>query len=153
LRGRREAALRHNPLGAVAVVLLLGLTGVTVWSGAFGGEAWEELHEVVAWTLLAMVGLHVAAVILMSVIEKQNLIRAMIDGNKPAARHPGAVDARPPSFPALLLAAFMIAGTIVAIRQYDPQAFGRRSAEAFEHRVASGDGSLQPTEEEEGDED
>ena len=141
LRGRREAALGHNPLGAVAVAFLLGLTAVTVWTGAFGGEASEDLHEVVAWTLLAMVGLHIAAVILMSLVEKENLARAMVSGNKPAARHPEAVDARPPSIPALLLAAFVIVGTVVAILQYDPQAFTRRSAEAFEHRAATSDDS------------
>ena len=54
LRGEREPSLGHNPLGAVAVVILLVLTAATVWTGAFGGEAAEELHEVTAWVLLAM---------------------------------------------------------------------------------------------------
>jgi cytochrome b len=136
-RGRREAHLGHNPLGAVAVLLLLALTGLTVWTGAFGGEAMEELHELVAWTLLGLVVLHVAAVILMSIVEKENLARAMISGDKPAARHPGAVDAKPPSALGLIIAALVIVGTAVAILQYDPQAFTRRSAEAFEHRIAA----------------
>jgi cytochrome b len=47
-RGEREPSLGHNPLGGVAVVVLLALTAVTLWTGAFGGEAAEELHEVIA---------------------------------------------------------------------------------------------------------
>lgn len=33
-RGQRETTLGHNPLGAVAVVVLLALTAITVWTGA-----------------------------------------------------------------------------------------------------------------------
>lgn len=138
LRGRREAALGHNPLGAVAVAFLLGLTGVTVWTGAFGGEASEDLHEVVAWTLLAMVGLHIAAVIVMSLFERENLARAMVTGKKSAERHPDAADAKPPSAIGLLLALAVIAGSAYAILRYDPQAFTLRSAESFEHRANAG---------------
>ena len=148
VNGRRGADLGHNPLGAIAVVLLLALTGVTIWTGAFGGEASEDLHELVAWTLLAMVGLHIVAVIVMSLIEKENLPRAMISGDKPAERHPGAVDARRPSIVALFGAALVIAGTTFAIVQYDPQAFTLRSAEAFEHRTGTGAEPTQAIQEE-----
>ena len=96
LRRETEPSLGHNPLGGVAALLLLALIAGTVWSGAFGGEATEELHEVVAWVLLAMVALHVVAVIVMSVLERENLVRAMVTGNKPSARHPGARDAAVP---------------------------------------------------------
>lgn len=132
--GRREADLGHNPLGAVAVVLLLALTAATVWTGALGGGPAEELHEIIGWTLLAMVGLHIAAVVLMSVLQRENLVRAMITGDKPADRHPGAADARPATGLALVAALLAIAGTAFAIVRYDPQAFTLRSAEAFEHR-------------------
>lgn len=134
-RGRGEATLGHNPLGAVAVVILLALIAATVWTGAFGGEAAEELHEVIAWTLLAMVGVHIAAVIVMSAIERENLVRAMIGGHKPAVRHPGATDARPPTALALIVAILTIAGTVLLIVRYDPQAFTLRTAEEYEHRA------------------
>lgn len=134
-RGEREPSLGHNPLGAIAVVLLLALTAVTVWTGAFGGEAGEELHELIAWMLLGMVALHVVAVVIMSLLERENLVRAMITGNKPAERHPGAVDARPPAVAAWILGAIVVAGTSYAIVQYDPDAFSLRSAESFEHRA------------------
>jgi len=137
LRGRRETYLGHNPLGAMAVVVLLALTAITVWTGAFGGESAEELHETIAWVLLAMVGFHIAAVIVMSLLERENLVRAMIKGDKPAVCHPGAADARPPSVVGLSVAILVIAGTAYAILRYDPQAFNLRSAEAFEHRAGA----------------
>jgi cytochrome b len=138
LGGRREPSLGHNPLGALAVIVLLALAGVVVWAGAFGGHAAEELHEIVAWTLLAFVGVHVAAVIVMSLLERESLVRAMITGRKPAARHPGAGDARRPGALGIAFAALVGAGTVYAIVQYDPQAFTLRSAEAFEHRSDAG---------------
>ena len=134
LAGKREASLGHNPLGAISVVILLALTAITVGTGAFGGEAAEDLHGAIAWALLAMVGLHVAAVIVMSLIERENLFLAMITGTKPARRHPAAVDARRPGLLALVLAAASVAGTVFLILQYDPHAFTPRSAEASEQR-------------------
>lgn len=147
-RGQRESALGHNPLGAVAVVVLLALTAVTVWTGAFAGEAAEELHEVIAWMLLAMVALHVVAVIVMSLLERENLVRAMITGHKPAARHPGAVDARSPSALAWLVAAVVVGATSYSILQYDPGAFALRSAESYEHRADPTNGATEAEREE-----
>lgn len=140
VRGHREPTLGHNPLGAVAVVILLALTAITVWTGAFGGEAAEELHELIAWVLLGMVALHVVAVIVMSMLERENLVRAMVTGDKPAARHPGAVDARSPSALAWLVGAVLVGSTSYLIVQYDPDAFALRSAESFEHRTGLGGG-------------
>jgi cytochrome b len=136
-RGQREPTLGHNPLGAVAVVALLALTAITVWTGAFGGEAAEELHEVIAWVLLAMVALHIVAVVVMSLLERENLVRAMIAGDKPASRHPGAVDARAPGALAWLVGAVVVGAASYLIVQYDPDAFALRSAESFEHRTDS----------------
>lgn len=137
-RGNGEPSLGHNPLGAVAVVILLALTAVTIWAGAFGGEAAEELHEVTAWVLLAMIAVHVIAVIAMSILERENLARAMVTGDKPAARHPGARDARSPGAVAMIVAGGVVVATAYAILQYDPGAFTLRSAEAFEHRAGAG---------------
>ena len=147
-RGQREPALGHNPLGALAVVILLALTAITVWTGAFGGEAAEELHEVIAWALLGMVALHVVAVIVMSMLERENLVRAMVTGDKPAARHPGAVDAKSPSAMAWLVGAVVVGATSYLIVQYDPDAFALRSAESFEHRAEPGRGATEAEDEE-----
>jgi len=131
-RGRVEPSLGHNPLGGLAVLILVTLTGVTVWTGAFGGESGEDLHELVAWTLLAMVGVHVAAVVVMSVLTRENLVRAMIGGTKPAGRHPGARDARSPGAVALLLAGLAVFAAVYGVLRYDSQAFTPRATEADE---------------------
>ena len=141
MKGRGEPSLGHNPLGAVAVVILLVLAGVTVWTGAFSGESAEDLHELVGWTLLAMIGIHILAVLVMSVLERENLVRAMISGTKPALRHPGARNARAPRAAALLFACAVVGATAYAVLQYDRQAFTLRSAESAE-RSADAAGRL-----------
>jgi cytochrome b len=151
-RGNREPSLGHNPLGAVAVVLLLALTAVAVCAGAFGGEAAEDLHETVAWALLAMIAVHVVAVVVMSMLEHENLVRAMVTGNKPAARHPGASDARSPTAAAWAIGAIVVGVTSYLIVQYDPEAFAKRSAESFEHRANAG-GAVAKVENEQADDD
>lgn len=55
-RGRKDPALGHNPLGGMAVLLLLALTAVTVWTGAFGGESMEDLHELIAFIVVLGTG-------------------------------------------------------------------------------------------------
>jgi cytochrome b len=112
-RGTPGEYVGHNPVGAVMVVaLLVALLVVTVtgllvalgpeWSGplamskALAGGV-KELHEVAAWTLAGMVGLHVCGVVLSSVLEKQNLVTGMITGFK---RAPSTTVAEPPAFAA-----------------------------------------------------
>lgn len=79
----------HNPVGALVmltmlvVVLTLGLTGFLQTTDVFWGEEWlQELHEMLATALIAFAGLHAAAAIVMSRIERTNLIAAMITGIK-----------------------------------------------------------------------
>lgn len=150
-KGRIEPSLGHNPLGAIAVVVLLGLTAIVVWTGAFGGESAEDVHELVGWTLLAMIGVHIAAVIVMSLIERENLVRAMVTGTKQRTHHADPRDARRPGALAWVISAAVVAASVYAILQYDPQAFTLRAAEAFEHRGDAG--SVTPVEEHHDDED
>jgi cytochrome b len=141
-RGGAEPSVGHNPLGALSVILLLLFVAATVWTGAtMNLLTGEEVHEILGWSLLVLVVVHVAAVILMSILTGDNLVRAMIDGTKTSARHPAARDARPPGFLALILGLLVLAGTAVAIHAYDPQAFTLRSTESFEHRAGTGEGA------------
>jgi cytochrome b len=129
---RISPSVGHNPLGAVAVLLILGLAALAVWTGAFGGEAAEDLHELIGWTLLALVAVHILAVLIMSVLQRENLLRAMISGTKPADRHADARDAKRPGAVAPILAAVVVAAALFALLRYDPQAFTPRAAEALE---------------------
>ena len=136
IRGRIAPSLGHNPLGGIAVLLLLGLTAATVWTGAFAGEAAEDLHEIIGWTLLAMVALHVVAVLAMSLLQRENLVRAMVTGRKLRERHPSADDAQSPSPVGIVLSLAVLGAALAGVLKYDPDAFTPRSSEAFEHRGA-----------------
>jgi cytochrome b len=87
LQGRPEHHSGHNPAGTLAILALLGLTLAVTAAGwaAFnelGGEWLEDLHEAAASVMLAVVGVHVAGVLLGSWMERENLVRAMVTGHK-----------------------------------------------------------------------
>jgi cytochrome b len=148
LTGRAKPHLGHNPAGGLASIALIVLpvaviaSGVALWRD--GGE--EDLHEVIAWSLMALVGLHVLAVVVTSVLSRDNLIASFITGRKPAAAHPGATDARPPPIAGFVIAAVAIAGAVAGILQIDPSAFTPKprepaeAAEAAEAAEPAGDG-------------
>lgn len=120
LAGKAHPSLGHNPLGALAVIALLALTAATVATGVAGGE---DGHEAIAYGLLGLIAVHVVAVIAMSILGKENLIRAMVTGRKPADLHPDAHDAQPPAGLAVPLAALVVGGAAFAATRVDPQAF------------------------------
>ena len=117
------------------MLLLLGLVAATVWTGV---TLREDLHEILGWTLLALVAVHVLAVLGMSWLTGESLVRAMITGAKPASRHPGGADARPPGRLAIAVGLVLVAGAVYAVLAYDPLAFTLRSTEAYEHRADAG---------------
>jgi cytochrome b len=89
LRGRAVRHLGHNPLGGWMVVLLLGCvasTGLTGWlcttDRYWGDETMFALHTGLAWTLVALVALHVTGVLAMSFQHRENLVAAMLHGRK-----------------------------------------------------------------------
>lgn len=92
ISGTPEHHVGHNPAGAVAIVLLLGLPLVSTATGYalyndLGPEALEDLHEFAGNATLAVVIAHVVAVVLSSKLHGENLVRAMVTGFKtgPAA--------------------------------------------------------------------
>jgi cytochrome b len=92
--GRPQHHAGHNPAGALAIVALLAMTllvTATGWSTyhALGGSALEELHEGAANALLAIVGLHLAGVLLSSWIHRTNLVAAMVHGHQPGLPQDG----------------------------------------------------------------
>lgn len=110
LRGRAARHLGHNPAGGLMIVALLvaiplmALTGMATLAveegaGPLAGllatsphwlaEALEETHEVLANLLLVLVLLHIGGVLVESLLHRENLVRAMFTGNKPARGEPG----------------------------------------------------------------
>jgi len=95
LQHREPRTLGHNPLGAWMIVALLLCVVALAFTGwlyttemFWGSETVEDAHRALAWGLLALVALHLAGVIFASVRHRENLVRAMIDGEK-AARNDG----------------------------------------------------------------
>ena len=89
LTGRHRAEGGHNPAGGIMVVVLLswlastGLTGwlSTILSGNIAGGL-EKIHEILGEFSLLLIAVHVAGVVAMSFIERQDLAKSMIDGKK-----------------------------------------------------------------------
>lgn len=97
---RREPHfLGHNPLGGWMVLALLtaallaGASGAAFVTDRFWGDSQVLLlHAVAGWSLLALLPLHLAGVLFTSVRQRENLVRAMLDGRK---RAPGPGDLPP----------------------------------------------------------
>jgi cytochrome b len=111
LRGRPEHHAGHNPAGALAVVALLLLGAAVAASGwatynDFGPGWLEDVHEAAANLMLALVGVHIAAVVATSWLHRENLVGAMITGFK-SGRPDQAIRARRRGVAAALLVAVL----------------------------------------------
>ena len=89
IAGKQKRYIGHNPLAgwmAVALLILVLLTGATGWlytTDKYWGVEWvEELHGLMAWTMLALIVLHIIGAIATSLHHKENLVKAMMHGNK-----------------------------------------------------------------------
>lgn len=92
-RGHTGRYLGLNPAGAAMLVALLVLLVISAVSGAmqvtvkFFGVWWvEDTHSYSSNLIIALIGVHVAGTLLMSVLQRENLVRAMFTGRK---RPPG----------------------------------------------------------------
>jgi len=102
--------LGHNPAAGAMIValiisiILVSLSGMSIiaaegsgpladtFFASFNAYWMEEIHEFLANFTLMLVGLHVAGVFVSSLLEGENLVRAMIHGRK--RWHDDAVDKR-----------------------------------------------------------
>ncbi|WP_216270247.1 cytochrome b/b6 domain-containing protein [Polynucleobacter sp. AM-25C3] len=87
LRGHPHHDVGHNPAGGLVMVALMLLILVIGVSGYLSvkellGDFAGEIHESVASLALGVVILHILAAIVMSLMEKQNLVKSMVDGKK-----------------------------------------------------------------------
>ena len=102
ISGRAARHIGHNPAGAWAIFMMLGLgvlvsvSGLMVLGGEENhgplaglispqiGDASHEIHEVLANAMLVLVLIHLGGVLVESVIHRENLIWSMITGVKEA---------------------------------------------------------------------
>lgn len=113
----------HNPASSYAtwamLILLIGL----VWTGVLlgrGNESVEDLHEVLAHAMLALVGIHVLGVIIHTVRHRDPITLGMIDGRKRGPASAAIRSARPIS--ALLVGVLLASWATGLWRGYDPAA-------------------------------
>jgi cytochrome b len=89
VKGKPAHYVGHNPAGSVAIWLLLalglsiGVTGVLLFQD-IGGDMLEELHEVLSFSMLTVVAVHIGGVAVSSIMHRENLARSMITGFKDA---------------------------------------------------------------------
>ena len=91
LRNREVRYVGHNPAGGMMVLALLfgvagtALTGYLMTTDSwYGDETMQLTHSVFAYGVVLMILGHVGGVILASIRHKENLVTAMITGNKNA---------------------------------------------------------------------
>lgn len=89
LAHREPRHLGHNPLGGWMVLALLAWVaaiGSTGWLQTtdryWGSEVLEQVHTVLAWSLLGLIALHLAGVVFTSRRHRENLVKAMWTGRK-----------------------------------------------------------------------
>lgn len=109
LRGETAPSLGHNPLGALSVIALLLLVLTQIALGLFAvdvdglesgplshlvsfeaGRTCAKLHDFVFDVLLWLIVLHVAAVLFYVIFKKQNLIAAMLHGERTYSQPPAS---------------------------------------------------------------
>lgn len=86
-KGKSAHWVGHNPAGSYAIYLLillgLGVTasGLAVYYEV-GGKWLEDAHDMLSDAMLAVVGIHVAGVVVSSLLHRENLVRSMVVGYK-----------------------------------------------------------------------
>jgi cytochrome b len=102
LRFKAKRYIGHNPAGGLMIIMMVvsllftTITGIAVYgaeeqagpmaswfaSNSMWEDIFEELHEFLANFTMLLVVIHVGGVIIESLIHKENLVQAMIDGTK-----------------------------------------------------------------------
>lgn len=94
ISGKGKRYIGHNPLGSVAILVMLALillitvTGYVIFND-LSGEWVEELHEFFGNFLLTVVAIHIGGVFLSSFKHRENLVKAMISGKKEGQANEG----------------------------------------------------------------
>ncbi len=133
-RGRHGHYLGHNPAGSLSIYALLVLALLEVATGVLAlgaekhqgllagrfrypvGDAAHAIHQWLAYGMLAVVGLHIAGVLVGSFADRQNLVAAMLTGYKRTGDALAGVDAKRGIAGAIALA--VVLGALAYFRGY-----------------------------------
>jgi cytochrome b/mono/diheme cytochrome c family protein len=142
-RGRQAHYVGHNPAGSWSIYALLALAALEVATGlvALGAEkrlgvlaGWfsyrvgdvaHAIHQWLAYTMLAVVGVHILGVLVGCLADRQNLVASMLTGYKRADGTVASVQARRGIAIALSLA---VALGALAYFRADPLAAGAQDS-------------------------
>lgn len=111
-KGHPKHYLGHNPAGSVSVWLLLALglficvTGVLALQDD-ASETVVKMHGVATNIMLAVIMLHLAGVLMSSILHRENLVRSMVNGYKSAETDKGI------SRSYIWLGALMLVGVVI----------------------------------------
>lgn len=144
--GAPKRHLGHNPLGGVAVFLLLATTGAVVVTGLFSshddfagplaglwGLQLGEVHEVAFRVLQGVVVLHLLGIVIETVLARDPLVPAMITGAKRRRADEAGEPAKRAGFAALLAALVFGAAVSAALIVAPPGVSGGEHAGGGEH--------------------
>lgn len=110
----------HNPATAWVMVAMFAVFIAVIATGllaADGNDAAEELHGPAVYTLLGLVGVHVAGVLIHSLRHREVLPLAMVDGRKLA--DPGVALASPRLLAGLVILMATTVAAVILVRSYD----------------------------------
>jgi len=134
LSGEAMRYIGHNPAGgwAIFAMLLLGflvsIAGVFVLGGEEGhgplagllsyavGIYSHQVHEVLAWVMLAVTVIHVLGVIVESIFHKENLVWSMLTGHKEGAAGVASVSGH--HYLGLLILVTVVVSSLTYFRGY-----------------------------------
>jgi cytochrome b len=126
LRNASTGTIGHNPLGGWSVMAMLASLLVQAGTGLFSNDdiltegplaslvsksvsdQITAVHDANAVILMVLIGVHLSAIAFYALVKRENLVRAMITGRKPAT--PDAPDA--PYAPVWLAAAVLVAAVL-----------------------------------------
>jgi cytochrome b len=94
---KKDHYIGHNPAAGMMMLFLMILFLLTSFSGFLVYKEFVEskdFHEIFAYITMVLVIGHVLAAILMSILEKQNLVKSMVTGKKNGHSKEGIKDSK-----------------------------------------------------------
>jgi cytochrome b len=133
-----HAEAGHNFMAWLVYLLMFGLLAGTVLTGLNMHLEWaEDVHEVLAWSLLAMIVAHLAGLALHTLRYRENISLSMLTGRKRVTVNAGLKTSRP--ILGLVLLAISAAFITQLISNYQPGS-GQLTLPWIQTSVALGEG-------------